>query len=202
MLDSHIIILYTDALYSCPPESQPRYEEFRDMFSRGQLWSKIWLVEELYKVHRLYNEKIAIVGAWFGLLGYLLRNKFVDLEVNCIDLDPRCEVFMKHLVSQYQPERVRGITCDLYEYNYTEDVIINTVCEHLRDMPRWFSKIPSGKIVVLQSTNYTKSAQHVNPVSSLEDFKNSYVNQFSKLLFEGEKKFSMYSRYMLIGIKA
>jgi hypothetical protein len=172
------------------------------MFSRGQLLSKFWLVEELYKAHRLYDERIAIAGAWFGLLGYLLRTRFIDVQVTCIDIDPRCEVFIKNLIPEYQANRVQGVTADMYEYNYTEEVVINTSCEHLTDLPRWFSKIPSGTTVAVQSSNYKKLKEHLNCVSSLAEFKEQVAPHFSTILFEGEKPLPVYTRYMIIGKKA
>jgi hypothetical protein len=201
MIDSHILMLYTDALYGCPEESRPTYNEFRDMFSRGQLHSKMWLVEELYKVNRLFDEKVIIVGSWFAVLGYMIRTRFVDVQVICLDIDPRCATFVNCIVPDYQPNRVQCVTADLYEYNYTEDIIINTCCDDLTDLKKWFAKIPSGKVLALQSSNYKHLKAELNCVSSLAEFKQGVQSEFSKILFEGEMKFSMYTRYMVIGVK-
>jgi hypothetical protein len=202
MLDSHIIMLYTDGLYRCPEENLPTYTEFRDMFSRGQLLSKFWLVEELYKAHRLYDERIVHAGSWFGLLGYLLRTKFIDVQVTCLDIDPRCEQFLAKLTPEYQANRVTGVTGDLYNYDYTEDVIINTSCEHLTNLSQWLKRIPSGKTVVLQSSNYKKLKEHVNCVYSVQQFKDQVQAEFSQILFEGQLNLAMYTRYMIIGKKS
>jgi hypothetical protein len=195
-------MLYTDALYSCPPAMAPTYNEFRDMFSRGQLISKFWLVEELMKAHRLFDEKIVIAGSWFGVLGYLLRTKFVDVQVTCVDIDPRCEVFLSKLVPEYQPNRVKGVTADLYDFDYSDqDVIINTSCEHLTNLSGWLEKIPSGKTVVLQSSNYEKLEEHQNCVKSLQEIIQQTGSHISEIKYTGEWGFTMYTRYMLIGKK-
>ncbi len=47
MIDSDIIIKYTNSLYGVDPKYAPTYDEFRDMFSAGQLRSKEWMVESL-----------------------------------------------------------------------------------------------------------------------------------------------------------
>ncbi len=37
MITSQFMIQFTNALYSTPEEYAPRYDEFRDMFSSGQI---------------------------------------------------------------------------------------------------------------------------------------------------------------------
>jgi hypothetical protein len=201
MLDSHIVMLYTDALYSCPTEDSPTYNEFRDMFSRGQLLSKFWLVEELYKVHRIFDDKIIIVGSWFGTLGYFLRTKFVDVQVTCLDIDPRCAKFLDRLVPEYQPNRVQGVTGDMYTYDYSQDIVINTSCEHMPDVRSWLKKVPQGTLIALQSSNFKGLKEHMNCVNSVEEFKNQVGDEVN-ILYTGEWKFSMYTRYMVIGRKS
>ena len=65
MIDSNFIIKYTNALYSTPAEFAPRYDEFRDMFSSGQIRSKEWAVEELQKLD-FRTHSAAIMGCWYG----------------------------------------------------------------------------------------------------------------------------------------
>jgi hypothetical protein len=92
---------------------------------------------------------------------------------------------------------MKCITDDMYRHHYTEDVIINTSCEHIKDVREWISVIPLGRLVVLQSNNYLGGDGHVNCVQGREEF----VKQtgLSKILYSGERVLPMYTRYMVIG---
>ena len=195
MINSEIIIKYTNALYSTPPEYLPRYDEFRDMFSSGQIRSKEWVVDELRNV--LYDQsKVIIVGAWYGTLGMLIHSQLPQLSITLLDKDDRCKKFIDNVV--YDISEMCAITADMFQYNYTEDIIINTSCEHIGNVRDWLSLIPHGKIVVLQSNNYLEGNGHVNCVNSAEDFIKQ-VN-LTTVLYTGSLELPMYTRYMLIGI--
>lgn len=47
-----------------------------------------------------------------------------------------------------------SVTDDMYTYKYTEDIVINTSCEHIPDVDKWLSLVPAGTMVVLQSNNF------------------------------------------------
>lgn len=195
MINSEIIIKYTNALYSTPPEYSPRYDEFRDMFSSGQIRSKEWVVDELRNV--LYDQsKVIIVGAWYGTLGMLIHSQLPQLSITLLDKDDRCKKFIDNVA--YDISEMCAITADMFQYNYTEDIIINTSCEHIGNVRDWLSLIPHGKIVVLQSNNYLEGNGHVNCVNSVEDFIKQ-VN-LTTVLYTGSLELPMYTRYMLIGI--
>ena len=99
MIDSKFIIRYTDALYSTPAEYSPRYDEFRDMFSSGQINSKQWLLKELKPFSSgIHNMPSIVVGSWFGTLGILLRKEYPDMRVTMLDIDPRCEKFINNII--------------------------------------------------------------------------------------------------------
>ncbi len=196
MIDSSFIIKYTNALYSTPAEFAPRYDEFRDMFSSGQILSKEWIVEQLYNIDRTYyNKKLIIVGAWYGTLGMMIKKRFSSTRVTMLDIDPRCEKFIHNMI--YDNPDLKSITADMYRHSYIEDVIINTSCEHIDNVQEWLSLIPKDRMVVLQSNNYLKGNGHVNCVNSTEEF----IEQvdLSDILYSGELIMPMYTRYMIIG---
>jgi hypothetical protein len=196
MIDSSFIIKYTDALYSTPPESAPRYDEFRDMFSSGQIYSKEWVVRELARIDSIHQGKSFIVaGAWFGTLGMMIKWRFPSVNVTMLDIDPRCERFIHSMI--YSNPSLKTITDDIYLYSYTEDVIINTSCEHIDNVQDWLSLLPADRMVVLQSNNYIGGNGHINCVHSKEEF----VEQtgLSDILYSGELVMPMYTRYMVIG---
>jgi hypothetical protein len=196
MIDSEFIIKYTNALYSTPSEFAPRYDEFRDMFSSGQIKSKEWLVEELHKINYDYlNTQLIIVGAWYGTLGMMIHCKFPNTKITMLDIDPRCGKYIHNII--YDNSHLNSITGDMYKHSYTEDIIINTSCEHIEDVQEWLSLIPKNKIVVLQSNNYINGSGHVNCVYSEEDF----IKQtgIEHILYSGKLELPIYTRYMVIG---
>lgn len=196
MIDADFVIKYTDALYSALPEIAPRYDEFRDMFSSGQLYSKQWILKELSNIDQIHlGKSFAITGAWFGTLGMMIRARFPSTYISMIDIDPRCEKFIHHMI--YNNPAMKAITADMYEYHYKEDVVVNTSCEHIPALREWLNIIPLGRTVVLQSNNFTAGLDHINCVNSKEEF----VDQtgLSNITYSGELSMPMYTRYMIIG---
>lgn len=199
MADLNFIVRYTDALYRNEAAICPRYEEFRDMFSSGQIQSKVWLIEELGKFVNLKFKKIVIVGSWFSSLAFLLLQKFSNVKILCLDLDKRCEIFVNSIITTAEKEYVRAAQGDMFKHSYVEDLIINTSCEHIKNLDEWLKLLPAGSTVVLQSTNYLAPTDHINPVNSLEEFINQTQGELQNILFSGEIDLKVYKRFMIIG---
>ena len=195
MIDSEFIIQFTNALYSTAPENAPRYDEFRDMFSSGQIYSKQWIINELAKIDNFKYKKFIIVGAWFGTLGLMIKKQFPKSSVTMLDIDPRCEKFIHNII--YNDSSMKSVTEDMYKHSYDEDVIINTSCEHIDNVQEWLSLLPDNKIVVLQSNNYLAGNGHINCVQSTEEFIKQ--TNLTDILYSGMLITSMYTRYMIIG---
>jgi hypothetical protein len=96
----------------------------------------------------------------------------------------------------YEVIRADGTTCPLAD---TPDTIINTSCEHIENFEEWYSKIPDGKLVVLQSNNYFEIEEHVNCVVDLDDF--DRMAPLTSILYTGELELPKYTRFMRIGYK-
>lgn len=197
MIDTRFIIRYTNGLYATKPENAPRYDEFRDMLSSGQLASKEWAVRELSKVVRLDFQHVIIAGAWFGTLGMLLKHQYPNLVMTLLDIDPRCEIFLKN-ISTFDRD-IFPVTEDMYKHIYTEDIVVNTSCEHIPDVKEWLKNIRSGTTVLLQSNNNSKDEGHINCVYS----ENEFIEKagLSEVLYSGQLVTPMYTRYMIIGKK-
>lgn len=195
MINSDFIIKYTNALYSTPVEYAPRYDEFRDMFSSGQIKSKEWAVEELQKLDFSIHSA-AIMGCWYGTLGLMLKNAFPKLFLELVDIDPRCEKFNEKIF--YDIPYVHLHTMDMYDWQGTEDLIINTSCEHIPDLQDWLLFMPEGTMVLLQSNNYLAGNGHINCVNSVDEF--IVQSNIRNILYSGELVMPMYTRYMIIGI--
>ena len=194
MINSDFIIRYTDGLYSVSEDCLPRYDEIRDMFSSGQIKSKEWLVSELMNIG-IEDASIAIAGAWFGTLGFMLKEHLKDVDVTLIDIDKRCAPFVESI--SRGDFSIRYVTEDMYKYPYYQDVIINTSCEHIPDIQKWISLLPKGTIVVLQSNNFYEGQGHINCVSSKEEFLEQA--KLTGVYYSGELVMPMYTRYMIIG---
>jgi hypothetical protein len=168
------------------------------MFSSGQIRSKEWVIKELYNIDPIqYNKQFIIVGAWYGTLGMMIKAKFPGTKVTMLDIDPRCEKFIHNMI--YSDSDLKSVTADMYRHSYTEDVIINTSCEHIPDIREWLSLVPENKLVVLQSNNYLEGSGHINCVNSAEEFMEQAG--LVDVIYSGELIMPMYTRYMVIGNK-
>lgn len=167
----------------------------KDAFSKGQLISKIWICEELFK-HIPSNQKIVVCGGWYGILSILLDSKESNQYVS-IDLDPDCKEAIAKLTSSVN---ITSKTKDMYKFDYSDyDVIINTSCEHIPNFDEWFDNLPEGVVVVLQSNNFYEGRDHINCISELRELLAN--NTYSQTLYSNEMKLPDYTRYMKIVIK-
>mgnify|MGYP006430175057 FL=1 len=193
-----------------------------DCFSRGQLQSKLWLVEELEKT-KVDLGTVFLCAGWYATLATMLFESNIKIDkVRSFDIDESCvdiaETFNKPwFVDQW---RFKSITQDIMDINYNEHVwqywsnannrmsypitdspgtIINTSCEHIENFQEWYDLIPDGKLVVLQSNNFFDVEEHVNCVGSIEEF--VVKAPMHNILFSGKLNLPKYKRFMLIGYK-
>lgn len=196
-----------------------------DLFSRGQVQSKIWLATELANITKNVGNVI-ILGGWFGqLVEYIERKEILSNKIRIVDLDRiSCttsdNVFNNSRINEW---RVKAVNCDLndlvldnkgYELwvenfknedspfleKFLPDLIINTSAEHMTD--DWFFKIKfkkprSNPIVVIQSNNLFDIPDHINCVNSIGHMVKKFP--MSEILYSGEIELKGYKRFMLIG---
>jgi len=192
-----------------------------DCFSRGQLQSKLWLVEELKKLNRSLGVVFLCAG-WYATIVPMLQQAEIEFDrIRSFDLDPTCvdiaEQFNKSL--KIDGWRFKAITQDIHQLDFEEnrsdtwsvtknkivtlvdhpDTIINTSCEHIENFADWYAKIPNGKLVILQTNNYFDIEEHVNCSKDLDEF--AAQTPMSKILYQGELDLEKYKRFMRIGIK-
>jgi len=86
-----------------------------------------------------------------------------------------------------------------YPITDTPNTIINTSCEHIENFEEWYAKIPSGKLVILQSNNFFEVDEHVNCVNDINEFKR--MSPMNTVLYSGELQLPKYYRFMLIGYR-
>lgn len=184
-----------------------------DHFSRGQIKSKIWMVDQLSKL--LENKNLGTVlmyGGWYATVANILFhsfniNKYYNLEIDNSILE-MADNFNYRQVNQ---GKFKSLSQDVNLLQYDSsgfcmlssvgmvkpNVVINTSCEHMTD--KWFHDLPDGQFVVLQTNNYFKNTQHINCVHSVDDALKKY--KFSQVLYSGELETFLYNRFMIIGIK-
>ena len=194
--------------------------KLNDLFSKGQMQSKRWLVNELAKLD-LNLGLTFICAGWYGSLAtFLLESNIKIDKIRSFDIDPTCaeiaDTFnrswvidnwkfkastldimeMKDYPIEYITRKFDGTEVKLCEIPNT---IINTSAEHIKDFTAWYDCIPKNTIVVIQNNNYRKIEEHVNCVETKEDL--SLQTPMSKCLFLGELQLAKYTRFMKIGIK-
>lgn len=191
-----------------------------DSFSRGQLQSKIWLVKELENLH-VDLGTVFLCAGWYATLSVMLFESNMSIEkIRSFDIDKStvsiAEIFNKPWVMD--DWKFKAACQDIHDINYNQftyivhrsdgseaeltdspDTVVNTSCEHIKDFTEWYNKIPTGKLVVLQTNNYFEVEEHVNCVADTDDF--DRMAPMSDTLFLGELKLEKYSRFMKIGYK-
>ena len=196
-----------------------KYDIDYDSFSLGQLESKEWLVEELYKITKNLGSIYVLCG-WYGTLASMLFLKDWNIKnIRSFDIDDSCWKIADSINRTMLSDgwKFKATTKDIFNLNFendkfnlysylkekwfevceTPDTIINTSCEHIDSS--WFKKVPSGKIVVLQSNDFLEGIGHINCMTDLDEFKLTYP--MSSIYYKGSMTLSKYNRFMLIGIK-
>jgi hypothetical protein len=172
--------------------------------NRDQIPSKLWLIDRLSDAMPLQDSHILIVGGWYGILPLLLQCLYPSwrIRTEVIDVDPAaCEVasiLLEGVVENHT------ITCkDAIDVDYREilqephSVVVNTVCEHMRNFLDWFSLVQPGQRIALQSNDHVGCSEHTNCVPSLEAFETQAP--LAEVFFRGVLPLANFQRFMLIG---
>jgi hypothetical protein len=180
--------------------------------NRNQVASKRWLVDRLREAAGSCFGTITILGGWFGVLGaMLLHDRRLAIErVVSVDIDPRCAAVAESLnATHVRAGRFVAETGDMLHRDYraaarateaaSNDVVVNTSCEHIAAFGEWFARLPQGQLAVLQSNDYRGVDGHVNCAPDLEGFRAQAP--LRELMFAGTLPAKRYRRFMLIGRK-
>jgi hypothetical protein len=193
------VLFWMDAIRN----SEDRYRTL-ESFWKGQVHSKVWLVEELEKTLPKYHKqrRIAIYGGWNGVLSSILFNSKINIEhITSIDIDTSCEEIARTVNKRQEMQgKFNAVTADMISYTTNADVAINTSCEHItqEQYEQWVDNQPHNAVFVLQSNNYFDHNEHIRCATDLEDFiKMSNI----QVWYQGEFKTPKYTRYMIIGKK-
>ncbi len=171
-----------------------------DAFWKGQIDSKLWLINNL-KPFIKSPSSVEIHGGWVGTLSSLLFQSNLPItKITSIDIDPRCQVTAIEMNKmEYNQNKFNAVTSNMIDYKCSSDIVINTSCEHIsqEDYKRWLDQVPESSLIVLQSNNYNID-EHIRIANSLDEFiEQSYIN----IVWSGELKLPLYNRYMIVGKK-
>lgn len=177
---------------------------FAASLSETQVRSKLWLIDELARSRNLAASSLVVLGAWYGILPLLMnwRVRQPPQRMRCIDIDETvCAVGRQVIGAIYS--NVTYVSADIMDLDYAAigtdptTIVINTICEHLPDLPGWGKQLADGQVVVLQSNNYRACPDHVNWVESVDALHEQVP--LSRVFFSGVLPLQEMDRYMLIG---
>lgn len=175
--------------------------EYSDAFSKGQLASKLWLIQHLKEFTDLQDKKILICGGWIGTLAKLLLHYCPEIEhITSIDIDWDAVADSNSFVNS---DKFSAIWSDMVSYRYYDefDIIINTSYEHLSTPHTWMLQLPRSKVVIIQSNNATQYEDHVNTHESLQHLScdTRFVLEENTMQAFELHIVDLYQRYMVIG---
>ena len=193
------VLFWMDAIRN----SDDRYRTL-ESFWKGQVNSKVWLVEQLEKTLPRYHKerRIAIYGGWNGVLSSILFNSNIAIEhITSVDIDPICEEIASTVNKRQEMDgKFKAVTADMVDYAVPANIVINTSCEHItqEQYEKWLNNQPDDALFVIQSNNYFELEEHIRCATDIDDFM-----RISKIkpYWRGEFKTPKYTRYMIIGKK-
>jgi len=178
-----------------------RLKDLLDSYSDGQVFSKVWAVQELNKfIDNSYKECV-IIGSWYGLFSYLFAESGFNKRILNIEIDDVCNKIARQLKihDNINYKTADGLE-DFKNWNYHDKISVCTACEHIDREELYFTlkqKNPS-MLMCLQSNNYYEVDSHINCHDSLEDFIKSLP--LENILYSGVKRYKdKYDRFMVIG---
>ena len=172
-----------------------------ESFWKGQIKSKIWLIDHLRPVVKKAGLTIDIHGGWNGVLASLLfQSNLVISHIRSVDIDPACEPIANTINKLEEiAGKFRAVTHDMCTIPTMADIVINTSCEHItqEQYDQWLAGLPQHSTIVVQSNNYN-IPEHIRTAQSLAEF----VDQSNlDVIWKGELTLPLYNRYMIIGKK-
>lgn len=175
-----------------------------ESFWKGQIKSKIWLIENLSKFLSQDKQNIVIHGGWNGVLASLLFQSNLSIgTIISIDIDPDCKSTAETINKIEEMEgRFFAVTSDMKDYSYDliPNIVINTSCEHVSQetYESWLEKVPDTALIVLQSNNYFDLEEHIRCSNDIKEFEQqSKINILSSAVLNLPK----YDRFMIVGKK-
>ena len=189
--------IYDDSMYGAG--DMFRIKDVIHSLSSNQVRSKEWLAYEFKKQYFYPSGKILIIGGWYGLLAYMLRQRFPGKEMNIvsIDKDPMCETIAWKLFPDMDAQ---FITTDVFDFDLSKySAIISTSVEHI-EKQFWIDLVMNkdpNTWVCLQTNNFFDHPTHINCSKSVTEFV-EYLNM-EWVAYENAIDNYDFQRFMVIG---
>ena len=170
-------------------------------WSRGQRPLPV-KVKEFHKHYNNPNGKILVVGGWYGMMAYQLRQQWPNSSMNIqsTDMDPMCETYGWDLygdqdLSFFTLEAQDDIMVDIVDYT----AIVNTSCEHMEqeDLLALIKQKDDNTWVCFQTNDHKELDVHINCWPNAEDFAVSLNLEY--VAYTGSQKQAGFTRHMVIG---
>lgn len=172
-------------------------------FTRDLIKSKIWLLQELARIHPRVGT-VYVLGSWYGnislymvLMPMLKHGKIINVE-----RDPSMLKQSERMLHHVGDRSTQHMLADANDLDYrqlgSDGVVINT---SLTDMPgrAWFDNIPDRTLVVMQARDHDRGQQFHGPQDIVDKF------PLTRVLYQGSLDLqdpeTSYTRFMVIGRK-
>lgn len=177
-----------------------RVKDIIHSLDKNQWESKQWLAETFRKFYTLNVGKFYVLGGWYGMTAYHLRQQFPSPSMHIIssDIDPQCQHIGYKI---FKDHNIDFKTFNMFEESYNDaNAIISTSAEHVdRDMLTNLIQNKNKRTwVVLQSNNYFDHPTHINCSNSVEEFE-EYLEPHMEIYWSGSIPNQDFERYMVIG---
>ena len=211
------VAAFADSRLRVPPSYLDRVNKRKypvDAFSLGQLASKAWLLDTLFRIVPLKsNAEVALLGCWIGSIVPFLHRGLTIKRIYGFDIDPNSIA----LADEFNREHVekdwkfKGVVADMsmvptndmqFEVNgqlieFKPDWVINTSCEHMDT--EWFDTADSDQLIIMQTNDSPDFDGHVNTCDSIEEMQARYP--LSNTMYVGSITTPAYTRFMQIGYR-
>lgn len=166
--------IYDESMYGV--EDLYRIKDLSHALDENHWNGKKWLAEKLYELYDHDAGKILVVGGWYGMMAYQLRQMWPQSQMNIesTDMDPMCEAYGHKLFHDYDIAfSTLNITNSLIIPQFT--ALVNTSCEHMeqKDLINLIEAKDPDCWVAFQSNNYTELDSHINCHPTAEMFADS-----------------------------
>lgn len=205
MLDSKILNrtlklieeVYNESMYG--KDDLYRIKDLIHSVDENHWKGKQWLAEKIYDIYSHPSGHAYVMGGWYGMMAYQLRQLWPNesMNITSADMDPEAEQFGWKLFPDYDLQfetiDIRDKS-DLSEYS----IIVNTSCEHMdqKDLLNIIKKKEKRTWVCFQTNNYDDLNSHINCFNSADEFADSLPIRKS---YVGTLNLNDFDRYMVIG---
>lgn len=201
-LNFHTLSSYISATYNPEVMANLDFAAVRDSLSDGQTASKLWVADVLNQFLDIKTKSVGVFGGWVGILCRFLYDYVGVKSVDNIEIDGTLEKVNQIVMGPFA-QYSKFIHADMYDFDYVQnvyDVYVNTSGEHIPSLKDWIEKIPEGKIVIIQSNDFTSHPQHINCVENVLELEEKILEakNVKNTVYRGTMQLPIYKRFMVV----